>query len=40
MLKSKSKTSAELTLQLATTLVSMYICYKLGVSIWRSMTGH
>ena len=40
MLKTKSKTSAEIILQLSITLAFMYISNKLSVDIWRSMTGH
>ena len=40
MLKSKTKTSAEVLLQLSITLAFMYISNKLSVDIWRSMTGH
>lgn len=40
MLKSKTKTSTEVLLQLSITLALMYISNKLSVDIWRSMTGH
>jgi hypothetical protein len=40
MLKTKSKTSAEIILQLSITLVIMYVASKITVDIWRSMTGH
>jgi len=40
MLKSKSKTRAEVILQLSITLVLMYISNKVSVDVWRSMTGH
>jgi hypothetical protein len=40
MLKNKSKTSAEVVLQLSITLALMYVSNKLSVDIWRSMTGH
>jgi hypothetical protein len=40
MLKNKSKTSAEVVLQLSITLALMYVFNKLSVDIWRSMTGH
>jgi hypothetical protein len=40
MLKTKSKTSAEIILQLSITLVTIYVANKITVDIWRSMTGH
>jgi len=40
MLKSKSKTYAEVILQLSITLVLMYVSNKVSVDVWRSMTGH
>ena len=40
MLKTKSKTSAEIILQLSITLITMYVVNKITVDIWRSMTGH
>jgi hypothetical protein len=40
MLKTKSKTSAEIIFQLSITLAFIYISNKLSVDVWRSMTGH
>jgi hypothetical protein len=40
MLKTKSKTSAEIILQLSITLITMYVANKITVDIWRLMTGH
>ncbi len=38
--KTKSKVSIEYAIQLALTLLSMYIVNKIGIDIWRAVKGH
>lgn len=38
--KTKSKVSIEYAIQLALTLLAMYIVNKIGIDIWRAVKGH
>ncbi len=38
--KTKSKISIKYAIQLALTLLAMYVVNKIGIDIWREVKGH